>query len=84
MKEEDHDEWSKMGEGHLGEMNIQWGEKVGWDILMKSIMNDYWADANTPTAGWPKFHVDMVMSKLYYCWVRQLDDKVASGEVQDE
>jgi len=81
MKEEDHDQWSKMGEEHLGEMNIRWGEKVGWDILVKSIINDYWADSLSK-AAWPREHVDTVMSKLYYCWVRQLWEKVDSREVQ--
>ena len=86
-----HDQWSKMGEEHLGEHNINFAEMGGpngvrgkldtqlWGhngffTLMKCILNDYWADANTPQEGWPKFHVDLVMSKIYYCWVRMLDE----------
>jgi hypothetical protein len=71
-----------MGEEHLGEMNIGWVDKMstypsppgsGAMTLMKSIINDYWADA--PKRGeWPREHVDVVMSKLYWCWVRWLDD----------
>lgn len=51
----------------------EWGHD-GFFTLMKCIMNDHWADANTPKDGWPAFHVDLVMSKLYYCWVRMLDE----------
>jgi len=77
----EHDQWSKMGEENMGEMNIMWGEKVGWDILVKSIINDYWADSLS-ISDWPRDHVDMVMSKLYYCWVRQLWEKVDAGELE--
>lgn len=78
-----HDQWSKLGEEHLGEINIQWAERMeefplspagsGPMTLLKAILNDYWADATTPTAGWSKVHVDMVMSKLYWCWVAWLE-----------
>jgi hypothetical protein len=78
-----HDQWSKLGEKNMGEHNIAWAKKMedfhmdppgnGIMTLMKAIMNDYWADATTPTDGWPKFHVDMVMSKLYWCWVAWMD-----------
>ena len=40
---------------------------------MKSIMNDYWADVVGPTQDWPAEHVDMVMAKLYWCWVAWLE-----------
>jgi len=75
-----HDQWSKMGEDHLGEANIRWCDNAGPMMLMKAIMNDYWADCNTPKEGWPKFHVDMVMSKLYYCWVRWLEQEHPEGD----
>lgn len=68
----DHDQWSKMGEEHLGEHNIKWAEKVGPMVLMKAIMNDYWAD-HGKTFDWPSEHVNMVMSKLYWCWVVWLE-----------
>ena len=55
---------------NMGEMNIKWGEKAGWDMLIKAILNDYWADA--PLEDWNAEKVDMVMSKLYYCWVRRV------------
>jgi len=77
----EHDQWSQMGEDNMGEMNIMWGERVGWDILVKSIINDYWADSLS-RADWKREHVDMVMSKLYYCWVRQLWEKIDSGELE--
>jgi len=77
--EREHDQWSKMGEENLGEMNIMWGEKVGWDILTKSIINDYWADSLSKEA-WSRAHVDVVMSKLYYCWVRQLWERMDDGD----
>ena len=64
------DPWYLMGEENLGPMNIRWGERVGWDILMKSIINDHWADASKQ--DWSAQHVSYVMSKLYYVWCRQL------------
>ena len=64
-----------MGEEHLGDMNISWGERAGWDILMKAIMNDYWADCPRDVGAWPREKVDIVMSKLYYCWCRMLFEK---------
>tara|TARA_R100000664_G_C2717487_1_gene112064 strand:+ start:558 stop:797 length:240 start_codon:yes stop_codon:yes gene_type:complete len=67
-----HDKWSKLGEEHLGPHNINWAKKVGPMMLMKSIMNDYWAD-NNKTFDWPAEHVNMVMSKLYWCWVAWLE-----------
>ena len=81
-----HDQWSKMGEEHLGEMNIRWCDKIGGRdgpmMLMKAIMNDYWADVpgGTNKHGWTAEHVDMVMSKLYYCWVRWLDQEHPEGD----
>ena len=54
----------------MGEMNIKWGENAGWDMLIKAILNDYWADA--PLEDWNAEKVDLVMSKLYYCWVRRV------------
>ena len=78
-----HDQWSKLGEEYLGEHNIAWAEKMesfptqvagsGPLTLMKAIMNDYWADVRGPTKDWPAEHVDMVMAKLYWCWVAWLE-----------
>ncbi len=78
-----HDRWSKLGEEYLGEHNIAWAEKMesfptqvpgsGPLTLMKSIMNDYWADVRGPTKNWPAKHVDEVMAKLYWCWVAWLE-----------
>ena len=78
-----HDQWSKLGEEYLGEHNIAWAEKMesfptqvpgaGPLTLMKSIMNDYWADVRGPTKDWPAELVDCVMAKLYWCWVAWLD-----------
>jgi hypothetical protein len=67
-----HDDWSKMGEEHLGEANIRWAERTGPMVLMKAIINDYWAD-NGKSFDWPAEHVNMVMSKIYWCWVAWLD-----------
>ena len=77
-----HDDWSEMGEEHLGEHNIRWAQRMesiipgvpgsGPLTLMKSIINDYWAD-NCKTFDWPSEHVNMVMSKLYWCWVAWLE-----------
>ena len=89
-----HDQWSKIGEDHLGPHNIEFADAMGpngycgklagdqlWGhdgffTLMKCIMNDYWADipGGTNKHGWTADHVDMVMSKIYYCWVRMLDE----------
>ena len=78
-----HDRWSKLGEEYLGEHNIAWAEKMesfstqvagsGPLTLMKSIINDYWADVRGPTKDWPAEHVDEVMAKLYWCWVAWLE-----------
>ena len=71
-----------MGEEHLGEHNICWAEMMesiipgvsgsGPLTLMKSIMNDYWADA-PKTGSWNREKIDMIMSKLYWCWVAWLE-----------
>jgi len=80
---QDHDQWSKMGEEHLGEHNIRWAQMmegfpvgavgIGPLTLMKAIMNDYWADCTIPEDGWSREHVNVVMSKLYWCWVAWLE-----------
>ena len=77
-----HDRWSKLGEGNLGPMNIQWAQRCedfpmgpvgqGPMMLMKAIINDYWADDNSKDP-WSREHVDIVMSKLYWCWVAWLE-----------
>ena len=40
--------------------------------LMKSIINDYWTD-DVKTKDWDSEKVNMVMSKIYWCWVAWLD-----------
>ena len=69
----DLDRWALMGQLALGDINIKWGERTSFLMLMKAIMNDYWADV-TKTPAWDAEHVDMVMSKLYYCWCRIIMD----------
>ena len=69
-----HDRWSKLGAENLGEMNIRFGKKASWSILMKAIINDHWADSGVPDSGWSQEHVNYVMSKLYYVWCHQLHD----------
>ena len=74
----EHDRWSKLGEDNLGEQNIRWAERMeefplspagsGPMTLMKAIINDYWADSSSKEP-WSREHVDVVMSKLYWCWV---------------
>ena len=73
------DRWSDMGAEHLGENNIRWAQVAGPLTLMKAIMNDYWADAQTPGDGWSQEKVDMVMSKLYWCWVCWLNNEEGVG-----
>jgi len=93
-----HDKWSQMGEdnlgihnirfaeiggpeGHRGKLDVQhWGHN-GFFTLMKCILNDHWADANSKD-DWPRWYVDLVMSKIYYCWVRMLDE--AHPEEEEE
>lgn len=87
-----HDRWSKLGEEHLGEVNIQWAQRMeefplsppgsGPMTLMKAIINDYWADCGNDRDDWPREFVDMVMSKLYWCWVAWLE--CTHHEVGDE
>lgn len=70
-----------MGERNLGEHNIAWVDRMstfdrpghGSMTLMKAIINDHWADA-PKMSEWTREHVDYVMSKIYYCWVRWLDE----------
>jgi len=70
-----------MGERNLGEHNIEWCDRMstyvppgrGAMTLMKAIINDHWADA-PKMSEWTREHVDYVMSKIYYCWVRWLDE----------
>lgn len=79
----DHDRWSKLGEEYLGEHNIDWARRMetmnmgvpgsGPLTLMKSIINDYWADVPGATKDWDAMHVDMVMAKIYWCWVAWLE-----------
>ena len=77
MDEEITDPWYLMGKKHL-ERDIEWMEMMdkrplAWLILQKCILNDYWADVpSSPnnTRTWDQEMIDMVMSKLYYCWVR--------------
>jgi hypothetical protein len=78
-----HDRWSKLGAENLGEHNIEWARRMeefptsppgsGPMTLLKAILNDYWADNPIPNQGWDKEKVDIVMSKLYWCWVAWLD-----------
>ena len=79
-----HDYWSKLGEEELGENNIRWAKRIeeipspnnvlgtGPMTLMKSIINDYWTDCDKNNS-WTSKHVNMVMSKLYWCWVAWLE-----------
>ena len=93
-----HDRWSKLGEKNLGEANIRWAKKmeemhVGYGelwgygpmMLMKAIMNDYWADAlpGSIKNGWDGEKVDVVMSKLYWCWVAWLECTHPLGDEEE-
>jgi hypothetical protein len=79
----EHDRWSALGEQFLGEHNIKWAQRMeslndgiqgsGPLTLMKSIINDYWADVQGPTEDWNAMKVDTVMSKIYWCWVAWLE-----------
>jgi hypothetical protein len=79
-----HDMWSKMGEEQLGEHNVRWAKMMeefpnsppgaGPMTLLKAILNDYWADVpSTQRHDWDIRYQDMVMSKLYWCWVAWMD-----------
>ena len=84
LPDERHDDWSKMGEEHLGEPNVRWGMgfEGGWLTLQKAIMNDYWTD-RSKNQPWDAEMVDMVMSKLYYCWVRMLEDEARRRQLEE-
>ena len=88
-----HDYWSKMGEENLGKHNIEWAKKMedfhmgvpghGPMTLMKAILNDHWADCPAKDSLlWNGEYINMVMSKLYWCWVAWLD--CAHMEVGEE
>ena len=55
-----HDQWSRMGEQHLGEMNIRWAETARAGLL-KAILNDV-VGGCSKNAPWDQDKVDMVMS----------------------
>jgi hypothetical protein len=81
-----HDKWSALGMKNMGDHNIKWGETAGWDMLIKAILNDYWADV-PPTyqnTHWDYDKIDMVMSKLYYCWVRRVFSPTVELELEEE
>ena len=79
-----HDRWSKLGKENLGEHNIRWGERAGWDTLIKAILNDYWADVPSyRKENWDIEKIDMIMSKLYYCWVRRVFSPEQELEEED-
>ncbi len=80
----EHDDFSIIGERHLGEGNIRWAERMdsfpytvsgsGPMTLLKSILNDYWADVpDKHTMVWDSEKIEVVMSKLYWCWVAWLE-----------
>lgn len=75
-----HDRWSRVGERNLGAKNVEWAEMVGPMVLMKAILNDYWADV--PVREWDRAKVDMVMSKLYWCWVAEMDRQLERRELE--
>ena len=78
----EHDQWSRMGEEKLGEPNIKWASMVGPMVLMKAILNDYWADTIASREGWDRDQVDEVMSKLYWCWVAEMDRQTKIQEME--
>jgi len=85
----DHDQWSALGEANLGGIdgaNIRFMElgqyivvNEGAFTLLKCILNDYWADSMDKDA-WSREKVDLVMSKLYYCWVAMLQAQMPVEE----
>jgi len=89
-----HDRWSKLGEDNLGGpdspnlkfMRLGRTTEEGAFTLMKCILNDYWADTHTYAdtyAGWSREKVDVVMSKLYYCWCVMLFEKHPITEAEE-
>ena len=72
-----------MGELNLGEHNIEWARRMeemphgipgaGPMTLLKAILNDCWADRPKMNLGWTQDEVNVVMSKLYWCWVAWLE-----------
>ena len=72
------DIWAETGKINLGSHNLRWGDSVGYLTLQKAILNDYWADARPDSLRqWDREKISIVMSKLYYCWVKLLEDEEA-------
>ncbi len=79
-----HDQWSLMGERNLGPINVEWASTVGPLVLMKAILNDYWADVRVwpDQDTWDRERIDIVMSKLYWCWVAEMDRQQSLKELE--
>jgi len=85
----DHDQWSALGEANLGGADsantrfMRLGQLMVIDegafILQKCILNDYWADS-MDKGSWSREKIDIVMSKLYYCWVAMMQPQMPLGE----
>ncbi len=83
-----HDKWSELGLENLGGiegMNIAFmrlgitkmSVYQGPFTLLKCILNDYWADISmSKDETWDKEKIDLVMSKLYFCWVAMLQAEI--------
>ena len=91
-----HDKWSELGLENLGGkdgMNIRFmcikSDKMevysGPFTLLKCILNDYWADIRMSSEEtWDKEKIDIVMSKLYFCWVAMLQAEIDTNNQNND
>jgi len=58
----------------MGEMHKDTNPGVGWHILQKAIMNDYWMDnGRGPNENFKNLDAQRMnefVAKIYYCWVQ--------------
>ena len=82
------EDWDEYALGLLGDINCRDGsrftnvfknttlENVGWHMLQKAILNDYWMDnGRGPDANFRDFDAERMnefVAKIYYCWVQML------------
>lgn len=89
-----HDKWSELGLENLGGiegMNVAF-MRLGTNKLqvfqgpfnlLKCILNDYWADIpDNENLEWNHDKINMVMSKLYFCWVAMIQAEVNDDDDQ--
>jgi len=80
------EDWDEYAVGLLSEWDLRMGEMhkhtspgVGWHILQKAILNDYWMDnGRGPNENFKNLDAQRMnefVAKIYYCWVQMWREK---------